>query len=149
MCPSIACLTFFQYLSQKRNSCSGIHHMQLPIKSYCTQPPGGAHSPRSSCRYASLKESNRRNCLTKMSKVVKLIPTAIGPLIQFILSPLYRPPRIPSCFTITRIVPRIVRYLFSVPVTPEIMSTIEIVHSSYSCTIRQRKEEIYSETVSE
>lgn len=32
------------------------------------------------------------------SKVMKLMPTAMGPLIQFMLSPLYRPPMSPSAW---------------------------------------------------
>lgn len=53
-----------------------------------------------------------------MSNVVKLTPTAMGPLIQFMLRPLYSPHTIPSLVTISRIVLRMV--LHDEPVTPAV-----------------------------
>lgn len=50
------------------------------------------------------------------SNVVKLMPTATGPLIQFMLSPLYRPFLIPSCVATLFITCRIVAFVGAVPV---------------------------------
>lgn len=53
-----------------------------------------------------------------MSNVVKLTPTEMGPLSQFMLRPLYSPHITPSRVIISRMVPRIVPY--DEPVTPAV-----------------------------
>lgn len=58
-------------------------------------------------RTPSWKTSSLRSQRCVRSKVMKLTPTAIGPLIQFILNPLYKPWITPSSATICRAVPMI------------------------------------------
>lgn len=71
-----------------------------------------------------------------MSNVVKLTPTAMGPLSQFMLSPLYSPRITPSCETIARMVPRIVTY--DDPVTPAVCIRRRTTSRGYEadCPIR-------------
>lgn len=76
----------------------------------------------------------RRICVR--SKVVKLIPTATGPLTQFMLSPLYRPRTSPSSWIISRMV--WMMELYAWPITPAVCIRRRTTSRGYEadCPIR-------------